>query len=263
MIINNQTRISDIIQENEKAIDVIASINSHFRKLKNPVLRKLLASKVTLGQAARIGNVSNQTILDKLKEIGFEVAESLPEKEADTGKAGFEIDTKKLRTLDVRPYIESGSDPFPIISKAIKKLSANQTLLIINTFEPVPLIRLLESQGIRSMVHQESKELYKTYFQKSEKAESDGHTGHTELSYAALLEKLDGRLKEVDVREMEMPYPMITILNELAELEQGHGLLVHHKRVPQFLLPRLDEQKLKYAIQQAEDDYVLMIIAKD
>jgi uncharacterized protein (DUF2249 family) len=263
MIINIQTKISDIIQENEKAIDVIASINSHFRKLKNPILRKLLASKVTLGQAARIGNVSNETILNKLKEIGFQVGNSPLEKEIDTEHTHIEIDTENLITIDVRPYIESGSDPFSIIIKEIKKLGADQTLLIINSFEPVPLIKLLESQGINSLVYKESEDLYKTYFQKGIKPETTNTAEPIEYSYTALLEELDGKLTEVDVREMEMPYPMITILNELAELESGHGLLVHHKRVPQFLLPKLDEQKAKYAMHQVEDDYVKMIITKN
>lgn len=40
MIITENTRISEIIKHDSRTIDVIASINKHFKKLKNPVLRK-------------------------------------------------------------------------------------------------------------------------------------------------------------------------------------------------------------------------------
>jgi hypothetical protein len=38
---------------------------------------------------------------------------------------------------------------------------------------------------------------------------------------------------------------MVTILNELEALPQGHALYVHHKKMPQYLLPELEERRFK------------------
>jgi len=73
MKITEHTKISKLIQENPASIDVIAGINKHFRKLKNPVLRKLLAPRVSIAEAAKIGDTTVEVFLSKLKEIGFEV----------------------------------------------------------------------------------------------------------------------------------------------------------------------------------------------
>ena len=66
MKISSNTKISDVFRENKDAIDIIASINDHFKKFKNPVLRKVLASRVTIKEAANIGNISPNEILRKL-----------------------------------------------------------------------------------------------------------------------------------------------------------------------------------------------------
>lgn len=52
MKINRQTKISAIIRHNSAAIE---AINPHFNKLRNPILRKVLAPRVTVEDAALIG----------------------------------------------------------------------------------------------------------------------------------------------------------------------------------------------------------------
>ncbi|MCC6180681.1 MAG: DUF1858 domain-containing protein, partial [Bacteroidia bacterium] len=54
MEINENTKISTIIANNPSAIDKIVSLSKHFEKLKNPILRKVLASRVSIKQAAKI-----------------------------------------------------------------------------------------------------------------------------------------------------------------------------------------------------------------
>lgn len=55
MVVNRDTRISKLIDENYDVIDTIVSINKHFRKLKNPVLRRVLAPRVSVADAAKKG----------------------------------------------------------------------------------------------------------------------------------------------------------------------------------------------------------------
>ena len=72
MNFNKNTRISTLIKENEKTIDVIASINKNFLKLKNPILRRVLAPRVSVSDAAKVGGVKIDVLISKLEEIGFE-----------------------------------------------------------------------------------------------------------------------------------------------------------------------------------------------
>ena len=65
MVVNRKTRISTLIAEDSKVIDTIASINKHFNKLKNPVLRRVLAPRVTIEDAAKIGGVTINVFLKK------------------------------------------------------------------------------------------------------------------------------------------------------------------------------------------------------
>jgi uncharacterized protein (DUF2249 family) len=52
-----------------------------------------------------------------------------------------------MATLDVRPIIAAGDEPFDLIMAAVGALEANEDLVVIAPFEPVPLEGVLGSQG--------------------------------------------------------------------------------------------------------------------
>ena len=54
---------------------------------------------------------------------------------------------RKCRTLDVRPLIARGDEPFTAIMSAASNLSADETLLLVTPFVPSPLIEKLQSEG--------------------------------------------------------------------------------------------------------------------
>lgn len=49
--------------------------------------------------------------------------------------------------LDVRPFHERGEEPFDAIMNAVGGLNPGQSLLLVNSFEPKPLIRVLGARG--------------------------------------------------------------------------------------------------------------------
>lgn len=268
MKINSDTRISNIIKANEKAIDAIASINPHFKKLKNPVLRKVLAPRVTISDAAKIGRCNVEDIFEKLKAIGFEI-EQTKEKEIEMTQNEFSaiiqeaIASKKLKVLDVRPILESGSDPFKDIMETVTTLPEGYALELINTFEPVPLIKIMEKRGF---VHSSEwrGDVIHVFFAKSKSFDNVSE----EITYSKVsLEELTklkkhfaDRIKEIDVRDLEMPQPMATILTELEILPEGFALFVNHKKVPQYLLPELADRKFKSWVAEIADGDVKMLI---
>ena len=53
-------------------------------------------------------------------------------------------------TLDVREDVREGREPFRRIMDAVGHLRDGDTFRLIAPFEPVPLINLLNSQGLKS-----------------------------------------------------------------------------------------------------------------
>lgn len=49
--------------------------------------------------------------------------------------------------LDVRDYQRRGEEPFSAIMATVSELGPEDTFVLINTFEPVPLYRVLGNRG--------------------------------------------------------------------------------------------------------------------
>ncbi|MCC7051301.1 MAG: DUF2249 domain-containing protein, partial [Bacteroidia bacterium] len=79
----------------------------------------------------------------------------------------------------------------------------------------------------------------------------------------SLINKFLGKTKIIDVRELEMPQPMLTILENLDTLIVGNALYVYHKRIPVFLLPELKERGFEYRAKELSDSEVHLLIFKE
>ncbi len=267
MTINSNTKISKILRENTEAISTIASINKHFEKLNNPILRRVLAPRVTVKDAAKIGKVSVNEFLQKLEEIGFEVVyeednqiiENLEKKKSAT-------EISNVVSLDVRPTINAGADPFSEIMGALKELKENETLKLINIFEPIPIIQILQEKGYTTFVEQISDNEYHTFFSKNTQNSHKDIVSEMPISEGSFEEKLvsfGGNIKEIDVRHLEMPEPMVTILKELESLPENFVLFVIHKKVPQFLLPELKSRNYSWMHKDIEKGLTHILIYKE
>lgn len=261
MVIGPHTRISELVKSNEASIEAIASLAKPLRKLRNPLLRRIMASRVTIAEAASIGGCSAGDFKRVLEPLGFvfqgiDTAEPGPDT-ANAVRPEWLMQATEAQTdhFDVRGIIESGDDPLKAILKRFTALPERHVLCITNSFIPYPLINLLGKKGAASYVESEGGKLHHTWFYKNattdtyEKPEP-GESNVTMLDAAAfsvLLDRFDtGRIRRIDVRHLPMPMPMQTILETLPALEQGEVLLVDHKRVPLHLLEEL--QGAPYAI---------------
>jgi uncharacterized protein (DUF2249 family) len=266
MIINRDTKISEILKENMDAVDAIATINKNFLKLKNPFLRKMLAPRVTVASAVQIGNSKVNVLLKSLEEIGFQVEYDKEDNlEININEENSNnMSTEKIVDLDVRPVLDMGTDPFNVIMETLKTMNDDETLRIINTFEPIPLLNILKGKGYEYKSERPEEGIVHTFLWKSgeEKIEDEElvDVNAPDLSYQDLERKYDGRLMEIDVRDLEMPMPMVTILEAIETLEEGHALFVHHKRLPQYLLPELKQREFDYKAQEVDDDNMKLII---
>ena len=273
MKINRNTRISTLIKENEEAINVIGSINKNFLKLKNPILRKVLAPRVTIVDAAKVGGVALEVLVAKLEDIGFEFGSDLTTiSNKATQKISKELasqlkNIKNMVTLDVRPTIETGVDPFKIIMQAVKKLEDDETLQIINSFEPIPLIRKLQSKGYDSWTERPEEGAVHTFFKMNKTTWVDNEiedvVKKNKKNFDEQLAFFGGHIKNIDVRQLEMPEPMVKILQEIETLEDGQALYVEHKKIPQFLLPELEVRNFEILYKEIDCNQTNLLIYKN
>lgn len=274
MTINKHTKISALLRQDPQVLDTLVSINSKFEKLRNPLLRRLMAGRTSLSQAAQIGGCDVKEIAEALEPLGFVFVGNDKKGEIETRASAFlpsfvkDLEKLPVKTLDVRQDLAEGKDPLKKIMAVIKELPADHVLKLINTFEPMPLINLLEKKGYESYLKEISPEEIHAFFKlkaetKEDELNVDMPDTVTEKVFISKLNEFEEKVSSVDVSNMEMPMPMVTILEALSDLPEGFVLSVQHKRIPIFLFNELKERNFDYLLYQAgEHDVKLLIYHK-
>lgn len=268
MIINAETKISTLLKENPKALEAIIEISSKFSRLRNPVLRKIMAARTSIEAASKIGACSIDDFFKKLQPLGFIVDNAATGKTIEEGPRPIPAFMKNgnrsaVEELDVRPVIEGGNDPYAIIMGKVKQLPNGSILKLVNSFEPLPLIKILSKRGFEYYVEHVDADIVNTFFHK---VGDFAHTGQTQseikqdVDWGTVLKKYEGKIVTVDVRNLEMPLPMLIILEKLDKLPDDNALYVHHKRIPVFLLPELQEKGFEYRIKEISQGEVHLLI---
>jgi uncharacterized protein (DUF2249 family) len=269
MIITPSTRISVILKENPAAIEAIASISVHFNKLRNPLLRKILAPRVSIAEAAKMGKCTVADFFEKLKPLGFEAGAE----EKAKGLAGPDAEVvnqhsfkeagrpeKADLVLNVMPIINQGGDPLGLISEKVNTLKPGETLQLLTDFVPYPLIRLMESRGCQVFVEEgETISTFITSMGNASRADIDAVKDS--FAFEDAMQRFEGKLKIINVRQLQMPQPMLSILAALETLKDGTALYVEHKKIPLMLLPELKDQGYSYLFSEDQNG-ILMLIYK-
>jgi len=172
----------------------------------------------------------------------------------------------KIIELDVRPILAGGVDPFKTIMEKLEELENSQSLLIINTFEPIPLLNIIKEKGYTYNTERpEEGVVHRTIKLDKEHTPVDDSTvkpSGDNMDFNAVSLRFEGKMVEVDVRDLEMPLPMVTILEEIEKIDEGTALYVHHKRLPQYLLPELEKREFSYVHQEIDESNIKLIIFK-
>lgn len=268
-MITKDYKISKMLNDYPQTFDVMLKASPHFSKLNNKVLRKTLATRVTVEQASKIAGVDLGILLENLNSsIGVKI--NNPEKinmknEIDTPQDGkpellSNVSAEKIKQLDVRPVMDSGRDPFSDIMNFIKELNDDEIFLLINSFEPIPLYSVLGKKGFEHYT-EKIENVFKVYFYKSVPGES------TNINSSEGFNENNGQnditnVIEIDVRKLEPPEPMIKILEMLAQVDEKSLLLVHHHREPMMLYPKLEERGYHAVSNKIEENYYKVVITK-
>ncbi|MHB8854474.1 MAG: DUF2249 domain-containing protein [Ignavibacteriaceae bacterium] len=270
-MITKSMKISKMLKDYPQTIDILLKTSPHFSKLKNKILRKALAARVNVEQAAAIAGVDISALLYRLNKSVNPIAESQIVS-ANTKKEKHimeendfnfinNLNPDKIIILDVRPIIDTGKDPFLEIMSKVKALKEDDIFLLINSFEPIPLYSVMGKKGFDYKIIKEE-EVYKIYFFKNNvPASSTGENTENGLTSAQIPHNYENII-EIDVRELTPPEPMVKVLEALSKVDYKTVLVVHHHREPLMLYPKLEERGYKAISNKINDNYFKVIIMK-
>jgi hypothetical protein len=243
-VITPSTRISSILKNCPQALEAIISISPSFEKLRNPVLRKLLAGRVTIKDATRIGKCSEQKFFNALLPLGLRF-EGFGDKSKgeELAYSSFTGERKKSAVIiDIRRDLISGTDPLDTIIKALNRLEESELLCIVTQFEPLPLLRIIGKRGFSFEIATDADENVLVWIGKKNAAVLGGEAKTKKLSQHSFEGRVSfffERLNYLDVSNLEIPGPMMQILDALEKLPADHALLVNHRKIPLLLFAEL------------------------
>lgn len=268
-MITKDTKISKLLAEYPQTLEILVNYSPHFAKLNNKILRRTLASRVNVEQAAGIAGVNLVLLLNELnKSISTDDTvnineENTEEKMTNTEKPEIlkNINIGKIQKLDVRPIIDSGKDPFLDIMAKVKTLKDDEIFHLINSFEPIPLYSVLENKGFNHWT-EKAGNVFNVFFYNETKT---GY-GKKEIEDSEV-QKVDAseyeKVIELDVRELSPPEPMMKILENITSVDDKTVMVVHHHREPMMLYPKLEERGYSAITNKINDNYYKVVITKN
>lgn len=193
------------------------------------------------------------------------------------------ISVENIIDCDVRPILRSGGEPFSLIMGSIAKVPEGGAMKLSATFKPAPLFNVLGKQGWSHWIERGEGDDWVIWFYRSKAEEFQNKTpeskniqNHSEASKAEvtlsyilrdhpeLQTRVHAQEKQwiVDVRRMSPPEPMELTMVLLEKLPQEYSLLQINERIPQFLLPILNERGFEYTFESNQEDEVRLKIER-
>lgn len=247
-MISADTTIARLLEEHPQLLDFLATYHSHLERFRNRLLRRVMAPRITVAEAARMAGVEPGELVDALRRAAGEpeAAPAPPAASAWTAAprpaALSALPPSRLVHVDVRPDIARSEEPFARIMAAVKGLGAGQVLVLRAPFEPVPLYDVLRRRGFAHWTERHAADDWSVWFHREEA----GAPAPRAAPSAA------GQALTLDVRGLEPPLPMVRVLERIETLEAGDELEVIHDRRPMFLYPQLDERGFAHETDEPE-----------
>lgn len=167
LIITPKTKVLELIETYPELEDVLIEYAPAFKKLKNPVLRKTVAKIATLQQAAAIGNVKTEELINRLrKEVGQEIIAGETGTNYNYGKPGWFSDEKITIRFNASEMLAAGEHPVNQVIADLKQQEAGKIYQLIAPFLPAPLIDKATSIGAKHWIDKKSEDEYLIYFLK-------------------------------------------------------------------------------------------------
>jgi len=167
LIITPKTKIHALLEAYPELEEVLINAAPEFIKLKNPVLRNTIARITSISQAAIIGKLNVDELVNKLrKKVGQDNIEKLeePGTKYNTVQPDWFKASSVTTIIDIREILNHGEQPVFEVLAAIKALRKNEILKISSPFIPAPLLDKTLSLGYKHWLNKLAEDNFEVYF---------------------------------------------------------------------------------------------------
>jgi hypothetical protein len=168
LIITPKTKVLELIETYPELEDVLIEYAPAFKNLKNPVLRRTVAKIATLQQAAAIGGVKTEELINRLrKEVGQDLITGESGSQYNYQKPEWFAEDKIVKRFNASEMLAAGEHPVNQVIADLNHLEAGKIYELKAPFLTAPLIDKASSLGLKHWVDKKSDEEYFIYFCKS------------------------------------------------------------------------------------------------
>jgi hypothetical protein len=165
LIITPKTKVLQVIEAYPELEDVLIGYVPAFKKLKNPILRNTVAKIATLQQAASVGKVKIEDLINLLrKHVGQDLFAENAGSLYNTVKPAWFNATRIEKELDAKVMLAAGEHPVNQVISDLRDLPEGSIYKLIAPFLPAPLIDKATSLGFQHWIVEESEDSYVVYF---------------------------------------------------------------------------------------------------
>jgi len=165
--ITENTKIADLLNNYDGMKEILIEINPKFEKLNNPILRRTIAKVAGVKQAAIVGGMQPEELVNRLREA---VGQSPIEQESVRKESSIVteetpkwIEQEPKVTLDANDILDNDKNPLAELHKVLRDLSEGEMVLIHSDFRPEPLIEEFEKKGHILYCQEVKNEEFMTY----------------------------------------------------------------------------------------------------
>ncbi len=262
-MISPGTNVGRLLDERPELVEFLAGYHAHFARLRNRLLRRVVAPRVTVADAARMAGIPCDELVAALRRAvgepeagaGEPAASPAP---ATAGPRPAVLDALRPVELDVREDLRAGREPFARIMGAARALAPGEALLLRAPFEPVPLYEVLGRRGLAHWSEARGPDDWQVWFHRVAPGPEAG--GERAPARPPGTPDAGPERVVVDVRGLEPPQPMVRVLELLDTLPARGVLEVLHDRRPLFLYPQLEARGFAHATDEPEPGLVRILI---
>ena len=167
LIITPKTKVLELIEIYPQLEEVLIQYAPAFKNLKNPVLRRTVAKIATLQQAAAIGGVKTEELINRLrKEVGQDLITAEVVSQYNYQKPEWFAEDKIIKRLNASEMLAAGEHPVNQVMSDLNHLEEGKIYELKAPFLTAPLIDKATSLGFNHWIEQRNDEEFYIYFVK-------------------------------------------------------------------------------------------------
>jgi hypothetical protein len=165
LIIAPKTKVAELVATYPQLEQVLIDYVPAFEKLRNPVLRRTVSRITSLQQAAIVGGVNVEDLVNNLRrEVGQDLLTGSSRATYTTERPGWFSETRVVGELEATGMLSAGEQPINQVIADLQALGQGDIYKVVAPFMPAPLVDKASSLGIAHWVTQEDGQEFVIYF---------------------------------------------------------------------------------------------------